>query len=155
MHRSWSALPSLLVTLITFASCDEDKASPDYKKCLDYELKGTLDLARQACASAASANPRSKDGLAAGAKLTELDTKINDDKARVEAAAAARVVAEDKAKQEAADARCKGKKWATKCMLGKRPDGTEKWTGMQQFDTRAECQKVTSGVGTCDECACM
>ena len=153
MHRcSRSAL--LFITLLT-VGCAEDKATPDYKKCIDYELKGTLDLARQACASAASADPLSKDCVAAAAKLTELDTKLTADKARVEAEAAARALAEDKARQDATDARCQGKKWATKCMKGKRPDGSEKWTGMQQFDTRAECQKVTSGVGTCDECACM
>ena len=40
-------------------------------------------------------------------------------------------------------------------VLGHREDGTEKWTGMQWFDTRADCQRVTSGTGTCDECACM
>jgi hypothetical protein len=154
MHRcSRSAL--LFITLVTIVGCAEDKATPNYKKCIDYELKGTLDLARQACALAASADPLSKDGVAAAAKLTELDTKIASDKARVEAEAAARALAEDKARQDATDARCQGKKWATKCMKGKRPDGSEKWTGMQQFDTRAECQKVTSGVGTCDECACM
>src|ERR1700690_2247134 len=141
----------LIITLVALVGCTEDKATPDYKKCIDYELKGTLDLARQACASAASADPRSKDGVAAGAKLTEIDAKMTEDKARLEAQAAARVVTEDKARLEAEAARCKGKKWATKCMMGKRPDGSEKWTGMQQFDTRAECQKVTSGVGTCDE----
>lgn len=149
MHRR------LFIFLVTVVACAEDKATPDYKKCIDYESKGTLDLARQACAAAASADPRSKDGVAAGMKLTEIDTKMKEDTARMEAEAAARVAAQDKARQEAEDAQCKGKKWATKCMLGRRPDGTEKWTGMQQFDTRAECKKVTSGVGTCDECACM
>jgi len=145
----------LFVALVTAAGCNEDKATPDYKKCLDNELKGSLDVARQACASAASADPGSKDGLAAAAKLAAIDAKIKEEKARVEAEAAAHAAAEEKAQQEAVEARCKGKKWATKCMTGHRPDGTEKWTGIQQFDTRAECQKVTSGVGTCDECACM
>jgi len=155
MHRSSRSTLFVITLFTTIASCAEDKATPDYKRCIDYELKGTLDLARQACASAASAAPLSKDGVAAAAKLTEIDAKMKDDKARVEAEAAAHAAAEDKARQEAVDARCKGKKWATKCMTGRRPDGTEKWTGMQQFDTRAECQKVTSGTGTCDECACM
>ncbi len=153
MHRRSQSFP--LFIIITVIGCAEDKATPDYKRCLDYELKGTLDLARQACAAAASAAPASKDGVAAGAKLTEIDTKLKDQKARMEAEAATHAAAEEKAQQEALEAKCKGKKWATKCMTGHRPDGTDKWTGMQQFDTRAECQKHTSGVGTCDECACM
>jgi hypothetical protein len=146
---------TLFIALVTLAGCTEDKATPDYKKCLGYESNGALDLARQACAAAASADPASKDGVSAGTKLAEIDTKMKAEKARVEGEAAARAATDEKAKQDAIEARCKGKKWATKCMTGHRPDGTEKWTGMQQFDTRAECQKVTSGVGTCDECACM
>jgi hypothetical protein len=80
---------------------------------------------------------------------------VNQERLRVEAEAAARVAADAKTRQDVDEARCKGKKWATKCMTGRRPDGSEKWTGMQQFDTRAECVKVATGAGTCDECACM
>jgi hypothetical protein len=158
MHRcSQRGLLSLFIAVVGpgLSACTEDKATPDYKRCIDYEAKDTLDLAQQACASAASADPASKDGVAAAAKLAEIDTKVKTDQARAVAEAAARVAADDKARQDVVAARCKGKKWATKCMTGHRPDGTEKWTGMQQFDTLAECQKVTSGVGTCDECACM
>jgi hypothetical protein len=139
---------------IVVAGC-ADKATPDYTKCVDYELKGTLDLARAACVSAMTADPTSKDGLAAAAKVTQLDAKLKQEKDRVEAEAATRAAADAKAQVEAGEARCKGKKWATKCMTGHRPDGSEKWTGMQQFDTRAECVKAASGAGTCDECACM
>ncbi len=144
----------LIIAIVAVAGCN-DKATPDYEKCVELETKGKHDEARAACAAAASADPRSKDGVSAAAKMAEIDSKVKEENARVEAEAASRAAAEAKAKQDAEDARCKGKKWATKCMTGHRPDGTEKWTGMQWFDTRAECQHVTSGVGTCDECACM
>lgn len=145
----------LFAAVIAVAGCTDDKATPDYNKCVELEAKGSHDLARAACVSAVSADARSKDGLAAAAKITEIDAKVKEEAARVEGEAAARVAAEAKAQQEADEARCKGKKWATKCMTGHRPDGTEKWTGMQQFDTRAECIKAATGGGTCDECACM
>jgi hypothetical protein len=69
-------LRPLFIAVFTVVGCAEDKAAPDYKKCLDYESKGTLDLARQACASAASADPASNNGVAASAKLAEIDTKM-------------------------------------------------------------------------------
>jgi hypothetical protein len=144
-----------IVIVLLLAACNEDKATPNYKRCTDLEAKGQLDEARTACTSAASADPASKDGLAAAAKVAEIDKKVQDEKAAVVAAAASRAAAETKSQQDAEEARCKGKKWATKCMTGHRPDGTEKWTGMQWFDTRTECTRHTSGVGTCDECACM
>jgi hypothetical protein len=145
----------ILFTALLLLACNEDKATPDFQKCVDLEAKGKLDEARVACTSATSADPKSKDGLAAAAKIAAIDAKVQQDKARVEAEAASRAAAETKSKEDQGDAKCKGKKWGTKCMTGHRPDGTEKWTGMQWFDTRAECQRVTSGTGTCDECACM
>lgn len=148
MHRSF------LVGLVAITAC-ADKATPEYTQCVDYEAKGALDLARAACVAAVNADARSKDGLAAGAKIVEIDAKVAQAKAKVEAEAASHVATDVKAQEDAAELRCKGKKWATKCMTGRRPDGTEKWTGMQQFDTHAECVRVTSGTGTCDECACM
>ena len=132
-----------------------DKATPDYQRCIELEAKGVLDQARAACAAAVSADGTSKDGLAAAAKIVEIDAKVQKEKARVDAEAAARAATETKAQEDTIEARCKGKRWATKCMTGHRPDGTEKWTGMQWFDTRAECVRVTSGAGTCDECTCM
>jgi hypothetical protein len=153
MARS-SRIGSFIV-LLALSACTEDKATPDYTRCVDLEAKGKLDEARTACTAATNADPKSKDGLAAAAKIAAIDEKVKQDKARAESEAAARAAAETKARQDAEEARCKGKKWATKCMTGHREDGTEKWTGMQWFDTRAECQRVTSGAGTCDECACM
>jgi hypothetical protein len=143
-----------LLAFVVVAACD-DKASADYQKCVDLELKGQHDQARAACSAAASADPRSKDGVAAAAKMAEIDTKVKDENAKVVAAAAAKAATDTKSKEDDVEARCKGKKWATKCMTGHREDGTEKWTGMQWFETREACKKVTSGVGTCDECACM
>ncbi len=142
------------IAVVLVVGC-EDKATADYQKCVELETKGQHDEARSACAAAASADPRSKDGVAAAAKKAEIEAKVKEEEARRVSEAASRAAAESKAKQNDIDERCKGKKWATKCMTGHREDGTEKWTGMQWFDTRAECQKVTSGVGTCDECACM
>ncbi len=143
-----------IVTLAVVLACD-DKATPDYEKCVDLETKGQHDQARAACSAANQADPRSKDGVAAAAKMAEIDSKTREESAKVVAAAASQAATETKSKEEIEEVRCKGKKWATKCMTGHRPDGTEKWTGMQWFDTRDACKKVTSGVGTCDECACM
>lgn len=143
-----------LIVLIAFLACD-DKATADYTKCVDLETKGQHVEARAACSAANSADPRSKDGVAAAAKMAEIDKKLSDENAKIVAAAASNAATETKSKEELEELRCKGKKWATKCMTGHREDGTEKWTGMQWFDTRDACKKVTSGVGTCDECACM
>ena len=147
--RAWLTLVALLAAACT------DKASADFKRCTDLESRGALPEARAACEAAVAADPTSNDGLAAAAKIAEIDSKVQAEKARVEAEAAAHAASETKTQEDAVEARCKGKKWATKCMTGHRPDGTEKWTGMQWFDTRADCLKVTSGAGTCDECACM
>ncbi|HEY2368393.1 MAG TPA: hypothetical protein VGH87_18480 [Polyangiaceae bacterium] len=143
-----------LIVLVAFLACD-DKATPDYTKCVDLETKGQHAEARAACSAAANVDPRSKDGVAAATKMAEIDSKVREENAKIVAAAASNAATETKSKEELEELRCKGKKWATKCMTGHRPDGTEKWTGMQWFDTRDACKKVTSGVGTCDECACM
>jgi len=143
-----------LIAVIALLACD-DKATPDYTRCVELETKGQNIGARAACSAAANADPRSKDGVAAAAKMAEIDKKVAADNAKVVAAAASNAATETKSKEELEELRCKGKKWATKCMTGHREDGTEKWTGMQWFETRDACKKVTSGVGTCDECACM
>jgi len=143
-----------LFAFILLAACD-DKASPDYEKCVALDTKGQHAEARAACSAAVNADPRSKDGVAAASKMAEIDKKVSEANAKVVAAAASQAATETRSKEEIEEARCKGKKWATKCMTGHREDGTEKWTGMQWFETREACKKVTSGVGTCDECACM
>lgn len=143
-----------LIAFLVLVACN-DKATADYEKCVVLESKGKHDEAHAACAAAASADPASKDGLAAAAKMAEIDKKAQEENARAVAAAAASAAIDTKSKEDTEEARCRGKKWATKCMTGHRPDGSEKWTGMQWFDTRDACKKVTSGVGTCDECACM
>ena len=144
----------LIVMIVFVAACD-DKATPDYQKCVELETKGQHVEARAVCSAAANADPRSTSGVAAAAKMAEIDAKMREENAKVVAAAASNAATETKSKEELEELRCKGKRWATKCMTGHRPDGTEKWTGMQWFDTRDACKKVTSGVGTCDECACM
>jgi hypothetical protein len=144
----------LLLALIVLAGCD-DKATADYEKCVALETKGDHAQARAACSAAANADPRSTNGVAAASKMAEIDKAMKDESAKVVAAAASQAATDTKSKEEIEEVRCKGKKWATKCMTGHREDGTEKWTGMQWFDTREACKKVTSGVGTCDECACM
>jgi hypothetical protein len=144
----------VIVALLALLSCT-DKATPDYQRCVALEAKGMLDEARTACTSAVTADPTSNDGRAAAAKIAAIDAKVQQDKERIVAEAAARAATDSKAREDAVEARCKGKKWATKCMTGHRPDGSEKWTGMQWFETRAACLHVTSGAGTCDECTCM
>ena len=140
--------------IVALCACT-DKATPDYKRCVELESKGSLGDARAACTSAVNADPTSNDGRAAAAKIVEIDAKVQQEKARLDAEAAGRALLESKAKDDEIEARCQGKRWATKCMTGHRPDGTEKWTGMQWFDTRAQCLHVTSGAGTCDECTCQ
>jgi hypothetical protein len=142
------------IAIVMVAGC-ADKATPDYTKCVDFDAKGMLDQARAACVAAVNADGTSKDGVAAAAKIVEIDAKVNTQKATAVAEAAASVARDVKSRQDDAELRCKGKKWATKCMTGHRPDGSEKWTGMQTFDTRADCVRAVVGAGTCDECACM
>ena len=89
---------------VLLSACTEDKATPDYTKCIDLEAKGKLDEARVACAAAKSADPASKDGLAAAAKIAAIDDKVQKDKARVEAEAAARAATDTKTRQDAEDA---------------------------------------------------
>jgi hypothetical protein len=59
---------------------------------------------------------------------------------------------EAEARQDAEDAKCK---WATICTLGRFPDGSERTSGIQTFNTKGECESMTAGVGVpCGPCRC-
>lgn len=60
--------------------------------------------------------------------------------------------AETQARQDAEDAKCK---WTTICTLGRHPDGSERTTGLQTFNTKAECESIGREMGIpCSPCRC-
>jgi hypothetical protein len=79
-------LPALLV--------HADKAKTSYDECLAADAKGDLLAASSACEAAVRADPQSKSGLAAAAKLRAMQPAITEVKNAKEAA--------DKAAQQAA-----------------------------------------------------
>jgi hypothetical protein len=87
-HRTASSLV-IVGSFLMLAGCT-DKAEPDYTRCLDLETKGETQNARDACNAAVTADPNSKSGKAAAAKVTELqaklDVKLKAEQAQAEAA---------------------------------------------------------------------
>ena len=101
------------VILVGFASAlslvaCQDKAQPDYAKCVQAEVAGDLMLAWMNCNTAVDADPNSASGKAAAAKLVGLKPKYEawkaDRDAKEAAAAAARAKAEATARAQAAAA---------------------------------------------------
>lgn len=134
----------------------EDKAQHAYERCVVDEAAGKLDQAALDCDTAVKIDPNSTSGKAAAAKLAAMQPALATAK-EASAAAAAKAADEKKAKaaaQAAEDAACP--KWVTICTLGRHRDGSEKTTGAQYFDTKAECEGVGAKAGlTCDPCRCQ
>lgn len=149
----------LLIVLAMVTGGCEDKADPEFGKCVAAEAKGDVLGAADACEAAVKTDPHSTSGKSAAQKLATLQPSIEKakkDKADADAktAAEAKAVADAKrAAQDAEDAKCKT--WATICTLGRFPDGSERTTGLQRFKTKAECESTGVAAGVkCDPCRC-
>jgi len=104
--------------VMTLAGC-EDKAQPDYDRCVQMATpctckpddplcscgsNGDLKGAWDACNAAVVADPTSKSGKLAAAKLGEVKVALDKQREEQAAAAAAKAKADDAAKQAAAEA---------------------------------------------------
>jgi len=131
-----------------------DKAQPAYDRCVIDEAAGKLDQAALDCETAVKMDPNSTSGKAAAEKLAAMQPALVT--AKEASAAAAKADDERKAKvaaQAAADAKCT--RWTTICTLGRHPDGSEKTTGAQTFDSKAKCEGIGAAAGLkCDPCRC-
>jgi hypothetical protein len=47
------------------------------------------------------------------------------------------------------------KHWSTTCRMGRWPDGSERWSGLQISSTKAECEGTREFVGVMDSGACV
>ncbi len=103
----WIALG--LVPLVGFviavALAWQDKAEPDFAKCVQAEAKGDILGAETACNEAVTHDPNSKSGKAATAKLNEMKSAIA--KAKAEKDATDAQAAAEKAAKDAEEARAR------------------------------------------------
>ncbi len=141
------------VAFIILTTGCKDKAEEPFAACQASEAKSDWADALQKCNLAATVDPSSKSGLAAGAKLDELRSKIAAKK-KADDEEAAKAETARKIAQAAEDAKCP--MWTTICTLGRFPDGSEQTTGIQRFDTRAKCESIGKEMGgiPCDPCRC-
>lgn len=141
--------------MLLLVAC-EDKARYAYEECVKHEAAGKLDQAEIDCDQAAKLDPNSTSGKAAAAKLAAMQPALTAAK-EAYAARTAKAAEERQAKaaaQAAEDSKCR--RWVTICTLGQHRDGSEKTTGAQHFDTKAECEGVGGKAGlTCDPCRCQ
>jgi hypothetical protein len=144
-----------------------DEAETMYGVCEGSAKRGEVKAAASACDEAVKRSPTSKFGRLAADKRKEIQPAL-DKIAAAEKADAEKVVAAKKAADEAAvkalaakraaqdaeDAKCP--KWVTICTTGRWPDGSERTTGSQYFDTKADCEQAGAIMGgvPCDPCAC-
>jgi hypothetical protein len=169
MRGAWIvALGTLLVTACV------DEAQTPYGVCEAESAKGNVKGAASACEDAVRKAPTSKYGKLAADKLKALQPEIDKIKATEKATAdakaakeaadkkaaeekAAKEAADRKAAQDAEDAKCK--RWMTICTIGRWPDGSEKTTGAQYFNTKSDCETTPrAAYGSdipCDPCRCM
>jgi hypothetical protein len=161
--RSWGLIVEMkrvmgITISIVFVACT-DKAAPDYAKCMQADSAGYLQNAYDACKRAVADDPTSTSGRKAAAliaskryvdwKQSEEDRSAENDRAHAAAAAS------QAAAQSAAEAKCQT--WATNCKVGYFPDGSEQWTGVQSFHSKASCDGAgpTLGLLKCLPCKCM
>jgi hypothetical protein len=135
------------VALIIVGGCT-DKAKPHYADCLESAKINALEAALTYCGEAVRADPQSEFGKLAAVKIQGLQRQ------KAEREEQARAEAARKAAQDAADAKCT--LWTTICTLGRFPDGSEQTTGIQRFQTKAECERIGVEMGNipCDPCKC-
>jgi len=93
--------------LLIMVGC-EDKAQPDYAKCVQADTAADIEGAWTACNAAIADDPNSKSGKAAAAKLAEMKPKYDawkaDRDAKAAAAAAAQAKADEARRQAEAEA---------------------------------------------------
>jgi membrane protein involved in colicin uptake len=163
-------MTALAIACVGGLGCVDDAETP-YGVCAAEAAKGNTKAASSACEDAVKKSPASKYGKLAADKLKEVqpaldkilatEKKAKDDADAKAAAekraaedAAAKEAAAKKAAQDAEDAKCP--KWMTICTTGRWPDGSERTTGAQYFDTKAACEQAGAIMGgvPCDPCAC-
>ncbi|WP_437839267.1 hypothetical protein [Sorangium sp. So ce1153] len=66
----------VLASVLGAGGC-KDEADPEYTRCLAMEQKGELVLAARACEAAIRADPHSKSGVAAAAKLKGMQPALD------------------------------------------------------------------------------
>lgn len=98
--RFWLRVLSLFALFVVLPGC-EDRAQPEYAKCVAAEAKSDVLAAATACEAAVAADPNSTSGKAAASKLKEMQPAIAKAKAENDAADA-KAAAERKKADEAA-----------------------------------------------------
>jgi hypothetical protein len=133
------ALRMAVTVLAVAGACACDKAKAGYEECLALEAEWKMVEAREACRAAASADPDSKSGKAAQAKLPALDVE------------AEKILLEQK-KQKGF---CPSGKFVTRCLY----KGTPRPTRIEE-QTEATCNQeahqtsLVDGM-TCPVCECV
>jgi len=123
----------VLLAAAALFGCDKAKAS--YEECLRLEGKWEFSKARDACEAAVKADPGSKSGKAALAKLETLRAQA------------------DKEKSETEPHPCKAHKWVTRCVWKGEPR-----PNLMEGETAAACNQTASQVQgidmVCPACVC-
>jgi hypothetical protein len=127
----------VFASLLVAGACACDKAKSSYEQCMAHEAKWEFVKARDACRAAVKADPESKSGKAAQAKLAYLEAEA--EKALFQ-----------KLKESG---HCKSGKWVTRCMWKGKPRPTR-----IEAESKAACNQEaasSSVIGmTCPDCVC-
>jgi hypothetical protein len=127
----------VLALLVVAGACGCDKAKSSYEECMAAEAKWEFVKARDACRAAVQADPNSKSGKAAQAKLAYLEEEA--EKALFQ-----------KLKESG---HCKSGKWVTRCMWKGKPRPTR-----IEAESKAACNQEAASsavIGmTCPDCVC-
>ena len=127
----------VLVSSLVAGAWGCDSAKSDYEKCMELEAKWKMVEARDACKAAVAADPDSKSGKAAQAKLDYLEKE-------------AEKALKEQAKKSGI---CKAQKWVTRCMWKGKPRPS-----LVESSSKASCDQEAhqmSVIGmTCPACVC-
>jgi hypothetical protein len=149
MMRSFSKVVAVLSLLMSLVAC-QDKAKPDYDKCVEAETSGDMVLARDSCTAAIAADPNSTSGKAAAVTLADINKKFAEYEAGKAAKARAATPAAAEKAPTAADLRGKVRKkyW------GHEPDGecTGKGLPPLKIDYEGGTDKEDEAVALDDGC---
>ena len=136
MRHTLTVAGCLALAALAASGCG-DKAKASYDECVQAEGKWDFVKAREACEAAAKADPNSKSGKAAQAKLARL-----------------REQAEKALAEKAAETKpCKAGKWVTRCVWKGEPR-----PNLMEGETAAACNQQASQVQgidmVCPACVC-
>ena len=137
----------------------KDKAEPWYTRCLELEGKGELGRAEDACNAAIAADPKSKSGMAAAAKLKEIGPDIEAHRKAANEVATERIKEAAAARQADADslrAKVSRQRWGVmddSCAAKGRPPKCYRYSGGTTNQNEAVATAdgcVTQGQGYVD-----